>query len=118
MCAAPCLVLYGNSLFLAGIHAELKFRTPLKLAMIEADCPDAVDLIRAQGPTAILFDLAAAQPDFAISLLRERPNVLLIGVDPSSDELLLLSSQHATALSVADLLELVDKQGGLEADAK
>jgi hypothetical protein len=38
-------------------------------------------------PRALLFDLAEGQPDFTVVLLREQPSLLLIGVDPSSDEL-------------------------------
>jgi hypothetical protein len=110
MAASPCVVLYGNSVFLAGIRADLEGRTELKLLKIEPDCPDAADRIRACRPTAILFDLCATQPDFAIALLREQPGPLLIGVDPSSDELLVLSSHPAQALSVADLVKVIQQK--------
>ena len=41
MSAAPCLVLYGNSVFLAGIKADLERRHNLELITIEAGTPDA-----------------------------------------------------------------------------
>jgi hypothetical protein len=104
------VVLYGNSVFLAGIRADLRRRTQLELLTIEEDCPDAADRIRACRPTAVLFDLAAVQPDFAIALLRERPGLLLIGVDPSSDELLVLSGQPVQALSFADLVNVIHQK--------
>jgi len=110
MAAPPCVVLYGNSVFLAGIRADLKGRTQFELLTIEADCPEAADSIRACRPAAVLFDLAAAHPDFAIPLLRERSGPLLIGVDPSSDEMLVLSSHPAQALSVADLVEVIQQK--------
>ncbi len=111
MGATPCLVLYGNSIFMAGIQAELRLRTALKLVTIEAGCRDAADIIRSQVPIAVIFDLACAQPDFAISLLQDQPGLLLVGVNPSSDKMLLLSSQYATALSMMDLMEIVGRQG-------
>jgi hypothetical protein len=49
-----------------------------------------------------------------IAILRERPGLLLIGVDPSSDELLVLSSRPHQALSVADLVEVMQRESGRE----
>jgi hypothetical protein len=39
--------------------------------------------------------------------LRGQPGLLLIGVDPSSDEMLVLSSHPAQALSVVDLVKAI-----------
>lgn len=103
----PSLVLYGNSVFLAGIRTELERAASLELITIEAGCPDVMNLIRTRQPRAVLFDLSMPQPDFAISLLRERPGLLLIGVDPSSDEMLVLSSHPAQALTMHDLMQLI-----------
>ena len=62
-------------------------------------------------PRALLFDLAEGQPDFAVALLLEQPSLPLIGVDPSSDELLVLSNQPAQALNLSDLIELTRIRG-------
>ena len=88
MAADSCLVLYGNSVLLAGIKAELQSHGTLELITIEAGDFDASSRICALNPRAVIFDLGEAQPDFAVSLLRARPGVLLIGVDPSIDEML------------------------------
>ena len=53
----------------------------------------------------MLFDLAAAPPDFSVSLLRERPGLLLVGLDPSSDHVLMLSCRRERAVTPADLLD-------------
>ena len=103
------LLLYGNSIFLAGIKADLMGNRPFELITLEAGRPDAFDLICSLNPGAILFDLAAAQPNFVVSLLRRRPGLLLIGVDPSSDELLVLSSQLEQAHSMADLVKVIHR---------
>ena len=53
MAAPPRVVLYGNSVFLAGIRAELQGRTQFELLTVEPGCPDAAGLIRApahRGP--------------------------------------------------------------------
>lgn len=107
MMAPPCVVLYGDSMFLAGIRADLQCRTDLDLATIEPECPDAVDLIRGHCPVAVLFDVAAAQPGFAVALLRDQPGLLLIGVDASSDDLFVLSGRAEPGLSMADLVKVI-----------
>ena len=107
MVTDSCMVLYGNSVFLAGIKAGLERASTLELIALEAGNPDAADLIRMRRPQAVLFDLSQAQPDFATPLLLEQPGLMLIGVDPSRDELLVLCSYPVQALSVPDLVRLI-----------
>ena len=112
MAATPCVVLYGNSVFLAGIKADLErkaheYGTALQLVTIETGSPNVTGLIRASNPRAVLFDLAAEEPGFAATLLREQPGLLLIGVDPSRDELLVLSVRWRRALSLIDLADVI-----------
>jgi hypothetical protein len=101
------LVLYGNSVILAGIGTELQRRGLFDLITLEPGCPDALHRICVLEPRAVLFDLAAAQPDFTIALLRDRPELILIGVDPSSDQVLVLSGHQVRPASVADLLQVL-----------
>ncbi len=113
MAADRYLVLYGSSVFLAGIQAMLAdglardVGAPLQLIAVEAGQPDAAALIRARYPQAVLFDLAEGLPDFIAAALREQPDLLLVGVDPSRDELLVLSASQQRALSVADLMNVI-----------
>jgi hypothetical protein len=64
----------------------------------------------------VLFDLAADQPGFVASLLYKHPGLLLIGIDPSSDHLLVLSCHVAVAPSMADLVELISQKVSPMAD--
>ena len=107
MSPPPCVVIYGNSVFLAGIRADLKGRTWLQLVTVEPGSPDALRRIRELNPAVVLVDLAAAQPDVAISVLRDRPEIILIGVDPSSDKMLVLYSRQEQPLSAADLVQMI-----------
>ncbi len=120
MAPDTCLVLYGNSVFLAGIKTGLACDTALDLVAIEDGYPGVTDLIRACHPRAVLFDLAVGQPEFAVALLREEPSLLLIGVDPSSDEIFILSGRPEQALTLSDLLNVIhqkspdpDRQNGV-----
>ncbi|MDT8305668.1 MAG: hypothetical protein RRC07_07005 [Anaerolineae bacterium] len=112
MVAGSRLVLCGDSVFLAGIKAELERLSALELITVEPGAADATDLIRSWNPCALLFDLTAEQSDFAITLLRQNPELLMIGVDPGSTELLLVSSRSARALSVTELFEIINEERG------
>jgi hypothetical protein len=114
MTAAPRVVLYGNSVFLAGIRADLKRRAELEVLTVEPDYSDTAARIHALDPTAVLFDLAAAQPDFTIPLLHTWPDMLLIGVNASSDEILVLSGQQVRAATMTELTHVImgDSAGG------
>src|SRR5512144_18749 len=95
---------YGNSLNMAGIAASLKADTTLDVFCVNPDAPNARQSLDENDLAAIVFDLSdpLLRPD--VTLLRDRPGLLLIGVDPSRDELLVLSSQPEQARSVADLV--------------
>lgn len=111
MAAHSCVVLYGNSVFLAGIKADFECEPGIELIALDAGSPQAIAKIRAHQPCALLFDMAEGQPDFALSLLREQPGLLLIGVDPASVALLVLSNQPTQVMNLADLIELTRGRG-------
>ncbi len=104
------LVVYGNSVFLAGIKAQLENTAALELITLQDTHTGVADRVRACQPQAVLFDLAMGYPDFAVSLLHELPGLLLIGVDPSSNELLILSGRPQPAMSVSDLVAVIDQK--------
>ncbi len=102
----PRLLFLGNSVFLAGMKADLLSRQ-VEAITVEPDTRDAADIIRQQEPTAVIFDMSAGYLEVALSLLQNRPVMLLVGVTPSSNQVLLLSGQEVATLSVRDLFELV-----------
>jgi len=106
------LLFYGDSIFLAGLKAELETAvTPLHLLTLPTDDPDPLQAIHDYHPQALLFDLCAPdQPDFAISLLRQQPDLLLIGLDPSRDDLLVLSGQLPQIAHIKELINLIRRQ--------
>jgi hypothetical protein len=112
MSADSCLILYGNSVILAGIATGLQRHHPFDVITLEPGCPDAAERISGLDPRAVLFDLAAAPPESVLSLMRERPGLLLLGVDPSSDRMLVLSGRQEPAAAPADLLEVIYRETG------
>lgn len=101
------VVVYGCSLHMAGIAASLTAEAGLEVVCVAPASPTARPRLDELHPVVIVFDLSDPSLDLDITLLRERPGLLLIGVDPNSDEVLVLSSRSAQALSVADLVDVI-----------
>jgi len=57
----------------------------------------------------ILFEEQAGCPDAAFSLIETRPGLLLIGIDPSKDQVRLWSGQQLRQLSMQDLAEIIEQ---------
>ena len=101
------VAVYGNSLNMAGIVASLKADTTLEVLCINPDSPNARQTLDEDDLAAIVFDLSDPPPYLDVTLLRVRRGLLVIGVDPSRDEMLILSSHPAQALSMADLVSVI-----------
>lgn len=104
-------VLYGNSVFLAGLALNCSNRPGLETATIDTDDPDAEQQLRALSPDVIVFDLAA-QPESAVRLLKECPDLRLIGVDATSNKLIVLSGYRSSVLTMDDLVHVIDREMG------
>jgi hypothetical protein len=102
------VLLYGDSLVLAGMQASLKTYPSLKVMCLNAQPGADAQALCALDPAVIIFDLAAVTPDFPFALLREQPHLLLIGIDPAGDKLLVLSGQQAHSFTTNDLLQVIE----------
>ncbi len=100
----------GNSLNMAGIIASLKADVTLEVLCVNLDYPNARQSLDENDPAAVVFDLSDPPLRLDVTLLRDRPGLLLIGVDPSRDEMLVLSSHPAQALSMADLVGVIHQK--------
>ena len=102
------VVLYGNSLVLAGMGASLKTYPGIELICLDVQPPAAAQELGALSPTAVIFDLGAVPPEFPFSLLRQQPDLVLIGVDAAGDKLLVLSGQQARSLTTEALVQVIE----------
>jgi hypothetical protein len=59
------------------------------------------------GPSAVAFDLGEMPGDLTVSLLRDRPGLIVVGADPSSDRMLVLSGRQEQPVSAAELLQVI-----------
>lgn len=102
------VILFGKSVLLGTVGASLKKHASLQIISASTPYPGIQELGTLQ-PDVILFDLENGRPDAAFFLLATCPGLQLIGVDPDSNELLVLSSCTKMVLSVQDLVRVILK---------
>jgi hypothetical protein len=95
----------GRSVHMAGLAASLKAISTLAVTRVYPDLPTAHQTLANLVPDVVVFDLVDPYPDLTLALLRERPGLLLLGMDPSSDEMLVLSGHPARALNMQDVVQ-------------
>jgi hypothetical protein len=105
------VVLYGNSVFMAGVEASLKSRDEIEVVHIDASLPDAAQDLDVLDPVAVIFDLSSPPPlGFGLPFIREHLGLPFIGLDVTSNTVLVLSCQQYTALTVDDLAQVIQAQ--------
>jgi hypothetical protein len=101
------VVVYGSSLYMAGLAASLKANASLDVIHILAGSPAFEPCRQALAPVALIFDLGEMSADLALSQLRACPGLMLIGVDAASEDILVLSGQRARAVTMNDMAQLI-----------
>ena len=97
---------------MAGIQASLKAEPDLEVVCVDPYAPMAGQRLNELHPAAIAFDLTSPSLGLDVTLLRKQPGLLLIGVGPSSDELLVLSGRQARAVTTTDLVQVIEAWPG------
>lgn len=108
------IVLYGNSVILGAIGAQLR-RCPDFDVTALMPPPGHAQEARNLKPEAVLFDLEATSGEQLLSLLETGPDVVLVGVSPGVNLVRVWSSRQLRELSIQGLLDVISHQ--LEAHA-
>jgi len=101
------VVLFGKSLVMSTIGASLKDCPDLQVLPVDPSMPDAQQHVSELQPDAVIFDLAAIQPNFAIAVWQVQSELVLIGVDLMTGKALVISRKPARALTTNDLVQLL-----------
>lgn len=103
------VVVYGSSLNMATVTASLNAEQSLEVIWVDPRSPTARQYLRELNPAVIAFDLNDPPQSMEDILLRERAEVLLIGVDTTNDEILVLSSRPQQAHNASDLIGVIQE---------
>ena len=104
------VLIFGRSLNLAGIGACLMLNKALNVEFIDLQDPGFVQYLSDENSDVILFDLGNPPSALNFGLLQKQPGLLLIGVDPISNDVLILKSQRSQVRSTDDLNQLISYQ--------
>lgn len=106
-----CVLVYGRCLNLAGVAACLKLDADLDVHLADPHQCCARAVLEAYNPDTIIYDLTDPPMDLDLTLLGDRPGTQLIGVDPSSDDVLVLTGKRSCAVTMGELAQLVSGHG-------
>jgi hypothetical protein len=104
------VAVYGTCLNMAVLVASLKADTTLEVLYVDLDSPNARQSLDENDIAVIVFDLSNPAHKLDVNVLRNRPDLLLIGVDPGNYEILVLSSRSMQAHSMADLVDVIHQK--------
>lgn len=100
------VILYGHSLILGTLGESLKRYPELEIIPLQAPF-QPVESLAELAPDVILLDVTSARPEPAWVLLERCPSLLVIGLDPSNEKMLVLSSRSTQAFSAEDLIHIM-----------
>jgi hypothetical protein len=98
------VLVYGNSLVLAGVQAT--FQGYPGFETVALDQPTSQTELIGLNPTVVVFDMGALESEFLLAQMQELPGLLVIGVDPESHEVL-LTGQAVCSISVEQITQIV-----------
>lgn len=109
---APAIVLLlGSSLLMAGLQTSLKTAEQVQVVCIESLGPNSEEQARALRPSAIIFDsLERYDQDWPrlARLVKDNPNLVLLGMDAASSELIVLSGERHTINNLNDIVHVIE----------
>lgn len=103
------ILLYGDSIVLGSVGASLRREKEFSVALLPSHMrsPEELDDM---APDVILFDLENDRPDAVFSLLKTRPDLILLGVSPDTNVVRLWSGRQFQELSSKDLVNVIEEQ--------
>ena len=99
------ILLYGNSILIAGLTSKLEQVAGLEVEFAKED-GDLGDL---SGLDMIVVDLRDSKTSQVLPRLCTAPGILLVGMDAITNTLTVLTSQSHPAHSMQDVLEALKK---------
>ncbi|UCG22792.1 MAG: hypothetical protein JSW55_11470 [Chloroflexota bacterium] len=103
----PLVVLLGNSLLMDGVAVSLNDRQTLGMVRMDRDSGDIRERLKWLDPDLIVFELDDPNGPSIISLLKDCPDTLLIGLDLDCSRAIVLNSRQHLTQSMNELQHIV-----------
>ena len=103
------IFLYGNSVILGSVGASLQRGSQFEVTVLEPPLQDMQELDSLK-PEIVLFDLETIYANSVFPLLKNNPNLLLIGISPDINLVKVWSSKELREVSMQDLLRVINSE--------
>ena len=97
------VVLYGDSLFMDAVETSLDQFKELGLVRIYTSVTDVGKRLQSLGPDLVIFDINTSPTQFIIPFLKNQPDTPLLGLDITSNKIMVICSQSHIVHSTSDL---------------
>jgi hypothetical protein len=101
------VVLFGDSLLMDTVEANLAGNPQVGLIRIHPTVTDVAARLQAVGPDLVIVDLNAPQSGRVLPFLRDQPGVPLLGLDVTCGRAIVLSGRSYTPRTAGDLAHLI-----------
>lgn len=111
MVSPAIVLLLGSSLLMAGLQTSLKGAEKVQVVCMESLGPNSEEQVRVLRPGAIVFDsLERYDQDWPrlARLVRDNPDLLLLGMDAASSDLIVLSGERHTINNLSDIVHVIE----------
>ena len=98
------VLLYGDSIFLAGLAAQLRDRDDVAIRRQAQN----VGLLDLGGLDAVIVDFNAVDPADVLSILRARPDLKVVGVNAPGGAVTVLSGKVYLAHTLTDVMTCLE----------
>jgi hypothetical protein len=115
----PLVVLLGGSLLMDGVAVSLAAPQLWKVIRLDIDALDIGECIgecmESLDPDLIVFELDSPWSSSILSLIKDQPDVLLIGLDLSRSRAIVLDSHQHLTQTMSDLCQVVQSEANEKA---
>ena len=105
----PAVVLLGNSLLMDGVAISLANTQMDNVIRADPAVADTRAHLQSLQPDLIILELGDQRTDTALSLLKEHPEIILIGLNEDSSRVSVLKTQECTIDTMQDLQEVLQE---------
>ena len=106
------VVLYGNSMFLAGAQASLSSEQGFQFISLDVACENAAERLIQLAPQVLIFDMATTNSESVLPFLSHCPTLRLVGLDTTRNIVTLYSSEQFIELTFGDLAQIIKHSTG------
>jgi len=100
------VIIYGSSIFMAGIETILQAQPGIDVTRLAPDIRSLPDF-GCLKPDVILYDSNAPEATLALRFLQQHPDVTLIGLNGNGHKAVVVSGREQAVVTTDDLAQVI-----------